>query len=597
MRRAPFARSTLARSPFALAAFALAALTASSASALDERVFVDSFVEIPNTVYDVVSTVFPERSNIGAGFLSDIYSPNLIVDEPANVMVTFVHEGASYRNVLGYFTYVTDGAQVIVKDAQLVFPNASHADPDKGWGGGKLVPGDTVTLRDASGTVRVFEPGTRIGFFLIANGWSSSARKVVGWDAQAPNLPFQDAASNASVANGVFSTFDELNPEVSTGNAALARHVAMVRVHAMAGFLGTEDFFLTGFEDQRRDIGSDNDFNDLVVIINSNPPSAIRNTNVQSYDDGDPDPDGDGVEGLQDLFPNDPERAFVVRTPPVGYQTIAFEDNYPSVGDADYNDVVVQYAIEEVLSAKGQLKDLAGTWHLVARGARHDHRFGLSIPNVPATATGSVMIERFASDGTHTKPESTSLLSFMRLDLDGFPTIRMDTIFPSTMAALPGHGAKNHTNTLDPLPGVNPSSARFIMTFDEAIDRAGLGLAPFDPFIEVKRDEGNYDIHLPGKQPFPDRPAHLPSEMGQPTTFVDPDFFPWAMLVPYDWRYPLEGIHISAAYPGFAAWRSSLGQLSTDWYQSPSESGAEPRVIDPLIDVSRSRPWTLLISQ
>lgn len=592
MKRARFALTALA-----MLAFTLFTLMASRASALEERAFVDSFVEIPNAVNDVVSTVFPERSSIGAGFLSDVYSPNLVVTESAHVMITFVHEGAGYRNALGYFTYSSDGAQVNVHDAQLVFPNASYADPNLGWGGGTLVPGDTVTLRDASGVVRVFEPGTRIGFFLVANGWNSSTSTVAGWNTQAPKLPFQDPSLNATIASGVFTTLDELNPEVSTGNAERARHVAMVRINAIEGFLDNEDFFLTGFEDQRRDKGSDNDFNDLVLIVHANPPSAIENTNVQSYDDGDPDPDGDGVEGLQDLFPNDPERAFVVRTPPTGFQTIAFEDNYPSVGDADYNDVVVQFAIEEVLSATGQLKDLAGTWHLVARGARHDHRFGLSVPNVPGSVTGSVAIERFAGDGNHTEPKSFPLHSFLQSDLDGLPTIRVDSIFPSTMAALPAQGAKNHSNTLLPQPGVNPTSARFIMSFDKAIDRAPLGLAPFDPFIEVKRDDGDYDVHLPGKQPFPTRPAHLPKETDHVTTFVDQEFFPWAMLVPYDWRYPLEGIHISTAYPAFAAWRSSLGQLSTDWYQDPSTSSAEPTVLDPVVDASRSRPWTLLLGQ
>jgi LruC domain-containing protein len=581
----------------ALSAFTLATVTALPAFALDERVFIDSAVAIPDAVYDVVSTVFPERSSIGAGFLSDVYSPNLVVTEPAHVMATFVHEGASYRNALGYFTYSSDGAKVTVHDAQLVFPNASYADPNLGWGGGKLVPGDTVTLRDASGAVRLFEPGTRIGFFLVAGGWQSSTGTVAGWNSQAPKLPFLDPSSNATVANGVFTTLDELNPEVSTGNAAKARHVAMVRINAIEGFLGNEDFFLTGFEDQRRDKSSDNDFNDLIVIINADPPSAIENTNVQSYDDGDPDPDGDGVEGLQDLFPKDPERAFVVRTPATGYQTIAFEDNYPSVGDADYNDVVVQFAIEEVLSATGQVKDLAGTWHLVARGARHDHLFGLSIPNVPATATGFLSIERFASDGTQVEPETLGMHLFRKWDLDGLPTLRVDSIFPSTMAALSGEGASNHTNTLAPQPGVNPASARFILTFDTAIDRAPLGVAPFDPFIQVKHEDGNYDVHLPGKQPFADRPAHLPTETEAFTTFVDQDFFPWAMLVPYDWRYPLEGVHITDAYLPFATWRSSLGQLATDWYKQPSESSADPTVVTPLTETSRNRPWTLVLGQ
>ena len=69
------------------------------------------------------------------------------------------------------------------------------------------------------------------------------------------------------------------------------------------------------------------------------------------------DPDSDGVQTTADAFPDDAQRAFVVRTPAIGWDTIAYEDSYPAVGDYDFND---------------------------ARGASLDHVFGVGIDGVPS---------------------------------------------------------------------------------------------------------------------------------------------------------------------------------------------------------------------
>ena len=65
----------------------------------------DSFVSVPSSVTNTIGTILPESSNAGAAYLSQVYSPNLVVSETATVSVTFLWEGAGYRNTLGYFTY------------------------------------------------------------------------------------------------------------------------------------------------------------------------------------------------------------------------------------------------------------------------------------------------------------------------------------------------------------------------------------------------------------------------------------------------------------------------------------------------------------
>lgn len=569
-----------------------AALTPSAYAAVTERMFINSTMTVPQSVLTISGTVLPERSNVSQSYLSNSYDPNLEVVEPANVFVTFLYEGAGYKNTLGYFTYTSNGTSITIKDRQLVFPNASFQDPTKGLGGGGLLAsGDTVMLRTSTGQPRLFQPGEKIGFFIVSNGWNGTG--VNGWNEANPTIPSTTASVNAT--RGVFTSIESLNPEASTNRGDVARHIAMLNVEGQPGFLNGHDFLLMGFEDQRRDVGSDNDFNDLVMVVSSNPPDAVE-VNVPKYYTGNPDPDGDGVLGLADYFPNDPERAFIVRTPAAGWQTIAFEDTYPNLGDGDFNDVVIDMAYEEVLRADGKVKDLSGTFHLIARGASLDHAVGVSIPGIPMAASGTISFDRFTPKGLESRDEETSITSLFHGDGAGM-AMRIGNIFPSTKVAMTENNV-TYTNTNSTTSFSPPSSSRFVVTFDDPIARAPMGLAPYDPYISIERDEERWDVHLMGKAGFSDRPGHLPVESGA-TSFTDDNGYPFALLLPTAFRYPLERVRIdgnSGAYPNFAAWRTSGGVNQKTWYTTPS--GSTPaRVIAPVAESLRARNWTLKVTE
>jgi LruC domain-containing protein len=576
---------------------ALLAVLASSrpaaATGVAERAFIDSSLTIPSGIMTFLGTVFPEHSRVGAAYLSQNYDPNLVITEAAKVKVTFVWEGAGYLNSFGYFTYTTDGSSVTIVDRQLVFPNASFADPNKGWGGGQLVTGDTGTLRDASGNERVFQPGEHIGFFIVSSGWSTN---LPWWNPSNPTIPSTSPATNLGVSQGVFTTIDSINPENYYSLPDIARHAAMIKVQGVAGFLGGADFLVVGMEDVRRNNGSDNDFNDVMFLVQSTPETAIQTSNVLTVVSDNNDPDGDGVTGLADFFPNDAQRAYITRTPGVNYDTVAFEDLYPNVGDADYNDAVVQYAYERVTSATGPLKELVGTYHLIARGAGYDHQFSVVIDGVPAGTTGTISVQRFASDGTETDDAPTSLAPLLFTTTTGSSALKFP-VFEHTKQALPG--VSGLANTLSSTPETTPASVRVRLVFDTALSSAAVAAPPYDPVLEVRRPEGLYDIHLPGKPPLPGRPAGLPDESGA-SSFLDQNGYPFSMIVPFDWRFPLESVRIDdpnpklCAYGTFSGWRASQGQSNATWYQAPNTSAPSPRVTNPLGNAVRSRPWTLI---
>lgn len=115
-----------------------------------------------------------------------------------------------------------------------------------------------------------------------------------------------------------------------------------------------------------------------MISVQSGPASALVADESAVYSVG--DADGDGVIDVRDAYPNDSTRAVVARFPTSAYHVLGFEDLYPTVGDADYNDAVVVFAFEQVTNTAGEVKDIGAVFHLIARGSAFDHLLGLHLP-------------------------------------------------------------------------------------------------------------------------------------------------------------------------------------------------------------------------
>ena len=76
-----------------------------TAVALSSPIHAQGVIAVPSTVTDRIQEILPEQSNDGAAFVSEVYSPNLVVTERATVDVVFLWEGAGYRNSLGWFLF------------------------------------------------------------------------------------------------------------------------------------------------------------------------------------------------------------------------------------------------------------------------------------------------------------------------------------------------------------------------------------------------------------------------------------------------------------------------------------------------------------
>ncbi len=246
-----------------------------------------------------VSTALPEGSAVGAEFLNPIYSPNIRLSEDAHVGLTFINEGAGYRNSLGYFTFNDDtfndlsfgsldmdaSGNISIDELSningiqtgMVFENVS-----KTGSGGSLTAGDTVVL--GGGNINVpgvddsfimegqsFSAGTNVGFFLSQNAWTSRGVKGIDRKGDPLNLYSVDFLNPE---NDPFATFDNVDEN--------SRHVAMMFSDQSQQelILGFEDLHRTDSSQNNYGYVSDEDFNDAVFLIRTDPITALSETEV-----------------------------------------------------------------------------------------------------------------------------------------------------------------------------------------------------------------------------------------------------------------------------------------------------------------------------
>lgn len=194
---------------------------------------------------DMISNSLPEGFPVpdyNPHYISSGYDTDVILNDNADVWVTFVKEGAGYKNVLGFYTYDVNNPPLsapLPEDITIIFPNASAA----GSGGG-LNAGDKVKI----GT---FSAGTGIGWVLLANAWNGSSQ---------------------TVGNGLWQLYSnpDFNPEADPN----------LRYHNVLLNDPSNERVILGFEDIRRDYSTcDNDFNDAVFYVTANPYTAMQTTN------------------------------------------------------------------------------------------------------------------------------------------------------------------------------------------------------------------------------------------------------------------------------------------------------------------------------
>lgn len=487
---------------------------------------------ITNSFLESVNASLPERSGLPLShpdYLANAMDANLDLIEDAEVFVTFVHEGAGFRNTLGYFTYPTGnppGSIQEIRDLTVIFPDVSIG------GGARLSPGNKVQLYyldpETNLYDNVFPEGTSVGWFLIARGWSS-------------------------FRGDTYYSIPDFNPEAT----------AEKRKHNVLLYDNATQRLLLGFEDLNRCCGDD-DFNDAVFFTSVTPYTAVDVTQYQPVDDN-VDSDNDNVSDLFDDYPDDPDRAFDNPYPSENnYASLVFEDLWPSRGDYDFNDLVIDYRYNPVTNSQNQVVSLEAKVKLKAIGASYHNAFGVQL-DIPwdkvASVSGNQIAENYLSlraNGTELQQDQAVIFFF-------------DNAY--RVLTYPGSGLG--INTEENAPFVEPVELTVQITFTEPISVSQIGPPPYNPFIVINRDRG-VEVHLPEEAPTDLADISLfgtgddDSDIATGKYYMSDSNLPWGLNIPSDFEYPVEKRVITNTYLKFDEWAVSRGAQFNDWYENKS---------------------------
>ena len=496
----------------------------------DNLLPVDDYIS--QDLLDLVNSSLPEQYPVpvfNAQYLRDDLVADVQLKDSAQVWVTFVHEGAGWRNALGFYTYdlaAPPSSADDIAELRIIFPNTSFT-----GSGGDMKSGNKVSL----GT---FSAGTGIGWFLVPNAWNGTE---------------VTERSDVKYSNKDFNTFTA---------DAYRQHTVLLKDDI-------REILLLGIEDTSRPAG-DNDFNDAVFYVSANPFRAIVTDQLEETQTSGSDRDNDGIADHNDVYPDDAERAFDVFAPGSNlFGSVAFEDNWPQRGDYDLNDVVVDYQYRLVTNARNQVVEMNATFNLVATGASYDNGFGLALP-LEATQIRSATLT-----GTD--------IAGSRNALEEDQTRAVFSIIEDAHAAL---GADGPVNTVPGKEIMNPASYQLTVVFEQPISASELGFAPYDPFIYVDQDRTR-EVHLPDFAPTGKANLALlgnQADSSDPSTnryYKSRKNLPWAIHVPLKFDYPVEYSAISSAHVWFVRWAESGGAQYPDWYRSANGYRKKEKIYAP----------------
>lgn len=493
----------------------------------------------------VPSYLEPVNDPISASFLSDInatlpeYQPvptyhpqylatsnetDLIITQASDVWITFIHEGAGYKNVLGFYTYDLSNPPATaaqIAEIKIIFPNVSFYNS-----GGGLYSGNKVKI----GT---FPANTGIGWVLIANGFN-----------------------NGAVGNGNWKLYSnpDFNPEA---NVNLRQHNVVLSDPG-------RDIVIIGFEDQRRDGSCDNDFNDAIFQVKSNPITAIQTDNYPVITYTATDTDNDGVSNTFDDYPEDASRAFNNYYPSAGnFATLAYEDLWPAKGDFDINDMVVDYHINQVTNALNKVVEIKAKYVLRAYGASYNNGFGVQLDLDPSQVTQVTGIDL-----------SENIITLDAKNLEAGQSKATFIVFDNAYHILPYPGGPYiGVNTSPGAPWVEPDTLDVHISLQSPVAASEIGIPPYNAFMIINRDRSK-EVHLPDFPPTDLADMSLLStsdDNSNPATgryYKTRNNLPFALHVAEKFDYPVEKSAIIQGHLKFANWAQASGGTFRDWFKN-----------------------------
>lgn len=260
------------------------------------------------------------------------------------------------------------------------------------------------------------------------------------------------------------------------------------------------------------------------------------------------DLDNDGISDHYDDYPNDASKVYRSFFPTMGKQTLAFEDLWPSMGDFDFNDMVVTNRIEFASDSSRNLIDATVSITLKAAGSGLANGLGLVLLDTDKKEFDKTIIASVNGHATLDKDVTNGII-----------------IYDNAFSAQSSYYTNTGTG-----PDANPDVFTFTISFKP--DANLKNIIP-DFYLFRNNDRGS-EIHLDGFTGTEAANAAYNNTGDDLNGSYNTEFgLPWAIEIISmndDFKHPLEKMDIIDAYPQFHVWAASQGTLNLDWIKHPA---------------------------
>lgn len=254
--------------------------------------------------------------------------------------------------------------------------------------------------------------------------------------------------------------------------------------------------------------------------------------------------------------------------PAADFGTLVYEDLWPSKGDFDFNDMVVDYQFEITSNGANFVQNVRATFKLRAFGAGYRNGFGFQLSeNIQASdilVSGYSLSENYItlnSNGTESNQSQPTII-----------------VFDNAYNEMQHPGSGTGVNTTPSATYVAPATFTIDLQFTSGnYTYSDLDISNFKPFIIVDRTRGR-EVHLPYNEPtdladmslFGTRDDDSDSSVNR--WYVTQTNTPWAINFIESFDYPIEKTEITEAYLRFTDWAQSGGLAYPDWFSNPASS-------------------------
>ncbi len=257
------------------------------------------------------------------------------------------------------------------------------------------------------------------------------------------------------------------------------------------------------------------------------------------------------------------------------FVTLAYEDNWPQLGDYDMNDVVIAYRTRRYIDDNNRIVRFDVEGRLLALGASYHNGFAVQLDGVKTENINQQLI-RHEVNG----------LSVNALPLED-NAANEDAVFivsSDLWLSIQADDGCNYYRTEILCEREQDFYFSLSMPLIESIPIDGAPSTTFNPFIFAS--PGHYhgdvftshpgrglEIHLKNKKVSPAfnfayfGMSDDESSEEEGLTFLSANNMPWAIELPTLWSHPLERIDIINAYPGFSEFVQSDGLQQPTWYE------------------------------